>query len=237
MEQLDLLWDLESQYSSLYTHQKQLVDLESNLNVKRANKKMLDTEKKLNSSKLKRENTKIKLVELEQMLKGYTYTIEELEKDLYDGHITDLRQLGYLSDEKDKLKKTINEVEVQILNLMDEVEKVDQEFLLIESSLKDIKDDNSKIKETTKEQTEEVEMKIENTESKIQLSEEKIDKTLLHRYTQIKKSRVTGIVGVKDFACPVCNIRIPTFAVDKLKNTKDIINCESCGRILYYKPV
>lgn len=236
MKQIDLLWDLQSQYNSLDDFQKELVNLKGDSNIKKANKKISDAEKKFEKSKLENENAKASLLELERSLRDCNYDLEVVEKSLYDGHTTDIKQLEYLSSEKDKFKELINDLEVKVLEAIDESEKASKEFLTIGDSLEDIKSDNGKIKKTTKEQTEEIKTKIEEQKEQIILFEEKLEKSLLNIYTKIKNNRGTGIVEVKDFACPVCNIRIPTFAVDKLKNTKDIIKCESCGRILYYIP-
>lgn len=237
MEQIDLLWDLQSQYNSLNDFENELLGLKGDLNIKRANKKISEAEKKFEKSKLENEDAKTKLIELERSLRDYNYDFEVLEKSLYDGHTTDIQQLEYLSSEKDKFKEIINNLEVEVLEWIDKSEKTEKEFLLMENCLKDIKNNNGKIKKTTQEQTEEIKIKIEEQKQQIMLFENKIDKALLNTYTKIKKNRGTGIVEVKDFACPICNIRIPTFAADKLKNTKDIVNCESCGRILYYIPI
>ena len=237
MEQIDLLWDLQCQHNSLDGFEKELVDLKGDLNIKKANRKIVAAEKKFEKAKLENENAKTKLIELERSLRDYNYDLEVVEKSLYDGHTTDIQELEYLSSEKDKFKKIINELEVKVLESIEESEKTNKGFLLLQSSLEDIKNDNGKIKKTTKEQNSEIEIKIEEQKEQIIVSQDKIDKSLLNSYTKIKKNRGTGMVEVKDFACPVCNIRIPMFAVDKLKNTDDIINCESCGRILYYIPV
>ena len=235
MEQIDLLWNLESQYNSLTSYEKELLSLSDKVITRRANRKIADAEKKLNACKLGQEETKQNLMELEKALKDHNFNFKELETSLYDGHSTDVKELEYLGSEKDKLQKVINEVETQILELMNEVDKNDHELLLLEDLLENIIDENIKLKETTKTLSEELEIKIEETKVSIEKSEDNIDKRFLTRYIQIKNNKGTGMAEVINFICGGCNIMIPMFAIDKLKNSKDVISCESCGRFLYYK--
>jgi predicted nucleic acid-binding Zn-ribbon protein len=61
-----------------------------------------------------------------------------------------------------------------------------------------------------------------------------IDEKLLNRFTNLRNSRQTSVVPVKNNICTGCNMRVPTYLNKILKSKEEVIFCESCGRILYY---
>lgn len=232
MEQLDLLWNLETHHNSLKTYQKELSDLQKSLSINEIENEIIDTSGKLNEFKFKQETVKRKLAEANRRLREYNYKIEEVERNLYDGNTTSPKQLEYLSQEKDKLKEITNETETEILEFMDEVENMDKELSNMDINLQDIKNKNTKIKRKYKLLADELTNKIQIKVDEIKHLEEKIEINLLNKYTTIRNNRGTGIAEVKNSACGGCNMMIPTFMIDKLNNNKEVIYCESCGRIL-----
>lgn len=232
MEQLDLLWNLEIHHNSLRTYKKELANLENTLMVKDIEEKLSDMKDRLSQFKSNQERIKRKLRESESRLKDYNYKIKEIEDALYNGKTSDLRQLEYLSNEKDKLKNIINNTEMEILEFMEEVESVDNDLLKMEESFVKIKDKNTQIKEQYRKFKEDLINKIQLEEDNMKSLENKIDQELLCKYNKIRKTKVTGIVGVNNSACGGCNMVIPTILIDRLNKNNEIIYCESCGRIL-----
>ncbi len=232
MEQLDLLWNLEIHHNSLRTYKKELANLENTLMVKDIEEKLSDMKDRLSQFKSNQKRIKRKLRESENRLKDHNYKIKEIEDALYNGKTSDLRQLEYLSNEKDKLKNVINKTEMEILEFMEEVENVDNDLLKMEESFVIIKEKNIQIKEQYIKFKEDLINKIQLEEDNIKSLENIIDQELLDKYNKIRKSKGTGIVEVNNSACGGCNMVIPTILIDRLNNDNEIIYCESCGRIL-----
>jgi len=63
---------------------------------------------------------------------------------------------------------------------------------------------------------------------------QKIDKRLLGNYGQLKTRYKRPIVPVKDEVCLGCFMRIPTRLITRGRQDMEVINCEGCGRILYW---
>ncbi len=232
MEQLDLLRNLEGHHNSLKLYQKELFNLKNNSMINKNEEKIILTEEKLKRLKSGQEKIKDRLKTSNTRLKDYNFKIEEVEKNLYKGQIIDLKQLEYLNDEKDKLKEIINDTETEILEFMDEVENIDKELLTMEKFLEEIKDKNIKLKKKYCDLEEKLKGEIQLKKDKILALENKIDENLLNKYNIIRKNKGTGIAEVKDRVCSGCNMLLPTVLVDRLNNQKEIIYCESCGRIL-----
>lgn len=232
MEQLDLLRNLEEHHNSLKLYQRELFNLKNDSMINKTREKILDTEGKLLKLKSSQDKIKNKLNQSNSRLKDYNFKIIEVEKSLYNGEIKDLKQLEYLSYEKDKLKEIISDTETEILEFMDEVENIDEELSAMGGSLEDIKEKNDKLKNKYSILEKELMDKIKLEENEILTLENKIDVKLLNRYSMIRKSKGTGIAEVKDSVCSGCNMLIAKVLLDRLDNQNEIICCESCGRIL-----
>jgi predicted nucleic acid-binding Zn-ribbon protein len=57
---------------------------------------------------------------------------------------------------------------------------------------------------------------------------------LLAQYKKIKRTRVNPISKVRDNQCGGCNMTIPSLMLSRLRTAEGIVECDSCGRILYY---
>jgi predicted nucleic acid-binding Zn-ribbon protein len=62
----------------------------------------------------------------------------------------------------------------------------------------------------------------------------KISKPLLSNYNILRKRYKRPIVPVKDDVCLGCFMRIPTSLFTRGRMDNQVINCEGCGRILYW---
>ncbi|MFQ5650964.1 MAG: zinc ribbon domain-containing protein [bacterium] len=62
----------------------------------------------------------------------------------------------------------------------------------------------------------------------------KISKPLVFNYEKLKKRYKRAIVPVKQDVCLGCFMRVPTQLITRGRSDQDVINCEGCGRILYW---
>lgn len=79
----------------------------------------------------------------------------------------------------------------------------------------------------------EVEGKEQLQEARNELTE-KINRPLLFNYEKLKKRYKRAIVPVKDDVCLGCFMRVPTQLITRGRSDQEVINCEGCGRILYW---
>ena len=62
-----------------------------------------------------------------------------------------------------------------------------------------------------------------------------IDPAILKRYAAIKSRHVVPMAIVENSQCGGCRMMLPTVVVKRVAAGIDIVECESCGRILYAK--
>ena len=60
-----------------------------------------------------------------------------------------------------------------------------------------------------------------------------IDSTLLEAYKDAKRSHAMPIAKVASNRCCGCNMELPAVILRRLKEDEDIVQCESCGRMLH----
>ena len=62
----------------------------------------------------------------------------------------------------------------------------------------------------------------------------KIDEDLLGRFERLFASKGdAAIVALEHEVCTGCHMKVTTQTAHRVKNGKEIVNCEQCGRILY----
>lgn len=234
MNQLELLWHLENQMTLVEGLIKEFVKINNDSKIK----DLTETSNLIESNILKIKSSLIHnnllLKRDNKLLTEYNYKINNLREDLYSGVITDLEQLNYLNREKEKLKEIINNTEINILTMMEEIEEMELDLNHKQAELIFLSDEISELKAIKKMHLFKLEKEIKKSEEKLDLVKNKIDLKLLDRYNLLRNTRESSVAAVKEGICTGCNMRVPTYQIDLIKNKEDIIYCESCGRILYY---
>lgn len=233
MEQLDLLWSLENHHKSLKNKKKQLAILEDEIKNQDEENKLLRLKSELDKNKDLYEGLKRSLKKSEQGLKDHNYKISEIEENLYEGKIKDIKQLSLLEREKDKIKDMTNSLEIDILEMIEKVEYTKESLEILEKKYLKLRKDYSIRENEYLEKKADLERDIGFDEETISSVEESISSDLLKKYYSIKNSKGSGIARVDATICRGCNMHISMVIMDKLNLDRDLVCCENCGRILY----
>lgn len=156
------------------------------------------------------------------------------QQKLYDGSVTNPRELQDLQAEVDSLSRRISDVEDLELEVMEELEPV-------EAELAAQADEEARI--GTRLDVAEAELIAAEAEIESEMSEvdaartrvsERVDADLLAEYRSIRAGRggiaVARLVGER---CGACQLTIPKMAVASIKKHRDRVHhCEECGSIL-----
>ena len=233
MESLDLLWELEKYDNSLKEIKKELEDIANGEKVKLLVAKLNETENGLSDLEYRLEKNEKRLNNNNSILKELDFQLKEIERDLYGGVIADLKQLNYLDKEREITIKEIEKKEMEILSQMEEMEELKVEFIKIEEDFKNLRIEYTRLVKMYKVIVEELKEKAKEERNEMSLLSSKIDEDVLKMYIQLKSLKGNAVVEVVDNKCSGCNMFLPTFVVDRLKNHKVLIHCENCDRILY----
>jgi predicted nucleic acid-binding Zn-ribbon protein len=55
-------------------------------------------------------------------------------------------------------------------------------------------------------------------------------------YARVAKQRGSGVAEAKDGMCQACHVRLRVQVWVEVRKNEQIIQCESCSRILFYEP-
>ena len=159
-------------------------------------------------------------------------SISRLKTQQYETRKND--EFRAMGNEIERYEKEIRLIEDQELELMDQAEK-----LKVEVSAEEKKTSGSR--ESIARQMADLEEKGNTLESRLsELTVErsdlasKIDEDLLGRFERLFASKGdAAIVALDHEVCTGCHMKVTTQTAHRVKNGKEIVNCEQCGRILY----
>ncbi len=229
IQQLLPLQELDRQIYQLKSRLEEFPRLYQEIEAKR---KGIDSE--LEQARKDLERKKVAHKELEVELGKKESDLRRLQGQLFQ--VKSNKEYTALQDEIAVLKEEISRLEDQILTMLDEIEGEEAQF----RGIKQEKDEEKKALEgeLSALRQEEAKLKAE-LEGLLQRRNDlakDVDKALLERYERILEHRggiALARVG-KDGVCGACYRALPPQVVNELMLEKGIIQCETCGCILYY---
>ena len=159
-------------------------------------------------------------------------SISRLKTQQYETRKND--EFRAMGNEIERYEKEIRLIEDQELELMEQAEK-----LKVEVSAEEKKASGSR--ESIARQMADLEEKGKTLGARLsELTVErtelagKIDEDLLGRFERLFASKGdAAIVALDHEVCTGCHMKVTTQTAHRVKNGKEIVSCEQCGRILY----
>ena len=235
MDNLDLLWQLQKHDDNIGEISLKLEELYSQGAIKKISNSIKKTELKLTDLKIRSNKIEKALNINNSTLKNLDFKLKETEKELYDGNISDLKQLGYLDKERKTLREKIDEKEIEIISQMEEMESLKKELAEIEKDFGKLKIEYVKVIEEYEKLICQFKQRVDNELSEKEKIAAQVDEKTLKKYTQLQKIKGNAVVEVVDSKCGGCNVLLPRAIIDRLRFQNEIVHCENCDRILYYK--
>jgi len=230
--QLKALYELQQVDVQLAKAVKALAGLDDCTQLR---KQLSDAEKRLKSLLEELKKLESNLQDNELNLKSIETKKQNFEKKLYDGQITNPKELSGIEKEIEMLGKSRAKLDEQILELYEKIESKRTDINKLEALLiqfrQHVSDKVSKYQAKHKELTALVE-KL-NQERQKQLAAV-TDRAILQRYEAIRsRHKDTGLATVENGKCGGCHVGLTSFTQRQLMEGKQYQTCESCGRILF----
>lgn len=144
------------------------------------------------------------------------------------------REANAVQRELEELRRVYREREQEIqklIGLIDEartdLERVDAEKAEITSQI-----DESQGAVAT--EVKELEKEISEKEAARTALEKDAPALLLRRYESVKKRRGSALASAVKGSCTACNISLPPMLFQQIMQQRELLDCPSCHRILYY---
>ncbi|CAF0704496.1 zinc ribbon domain-containing protein [Candidatus Methylacidithermus pantelleriae] len=144
-------------------------------------------------------------------------------------------QYQALGHEIELASQEVARIEDQELSLMEQAEILKGRLQELESQVRAEKlqfEENVAALEARKRRLEE---ELEKTRRQVKEAEEKLDTELLRKYRRIWQARKPlALAPVTQDSCGGCHMKIPRQTVLDVRSEKKWVECENCGRFLYW---
>ncbi|MEE8619902.1 MAG: C4-type zinc ribbon domain-containing protein, partial [Dehalococcoidia bacterium] len=196
------------------------------------NKDLVIAESKLSSHKEQLEDVSRKQKNSEWELEDLQEKIRQIDSKLYSGTTRDPKELVNLEKEVKSLKSQIKPKEDALLGLMSQMEEIEANVKTTSEEIERLKQEWEQKQETFGRRKSEIETLLAKLkEDRVALAQQ-LDSEVLNTYERIRLSRGQAVTKVERGECQGCHIAVPTSQWQKIK-AGDLIQCNSCSRILY----
>ncbi|GAW90934.1 zinc ribbon domain-containing protein [Calderihabitans maritimus] len=162
--------------------------------------------------------------------------IKRLEQKLYEGNITNSRELKSLEENLRWVKQEQEEIEEEIINMALQEEQLEEELRKAEQEFQQLEQTYSAALEEYHRWKQELEEEMRRIEVSHHQIIFQIDKDLLKLYKKMRPKYGERVVArVENQTCTGCRVQIPTSLLQALRRQTDLIRCENCGRLLLYE--
>jgi len=223
------LYKLQQLDLELQRKQQELNEVENRLS---DNKALVAAESKLVSQKGQLEDAGKKQKSAEWELEDLQEKVKQINSKLYSGTTKDPKELVNLEKEVKGLKSQIKTKEDAFLGLMSQVEEIEAKVKTTNEELERLKREWEKRQETLRPRKNEIETVLAKLRGDRNELAQQIDSEAFNIYERIRLTRGQAVVKVEMGKCQGCHITVPTSQWQKAK-AGDLIQCNSCSRILY----
>jgi predicted nucleic acid-binding Zn-ribbon protein len=159
-------------------------------------------------------------------------SINRLKTQQYETRKND--EFRAMGNEIERYEKEIRLIEDQELELMDQAEKLKVEVAAEDKKASGARDSIARQMADLEEKGKTLEGRLaELTAERTELSG-KIEEDLLSRFERLFTSKGdAAIVALEHEVCTGCHMKVTTQTAHRVRNGKEIVSCEQCGRILY----
>ena len=235
MKGMDRLLELQGLDTSLDHLQARKKILEAGEEVKEATARFEEAERELGDLRLALDAVGREQRRLELELDSMTQKAEAENKRMYDGSVTNPKELEALQAEIRNLKERKSRVEDDLLEQMEQREDLDGRITGAEKSVEDARGALESVGGASAKALSEIEEQLSNQTVERSVVAGEIDEELLELYGDIRRQkRGLGAAALVDGVCQGCHEKLSALEMDKLKKTEGVKRCEYCRRILIF---
>ena len=188
---------------------------------------------KLDAAKQKARDVEIEKKKLEVEAQAKRDSIAKFKNQQFQTRKNE--EFQALTNEIKRFEGDIEKIEDREIELMEEAERM-------KVTVGDAEKQHAGTKAHTDRQIGEIAGKIKAIEAQLAVLEaereklsEGVDEDLLYQYNKLFGNKGgLAVVALEHETCMGCHMKLTTQTAVRVKGMKEILNCEQCGRILYY---
>jgi predicted nucleic acid-binding Zn-ribbon protein len=159
-------------------------------------------------------------------------SINRLKTQQYETRKND--EFRAMGNEIERYEKEIQRIEDQELELMDQAEKLKVEVAAEEKKASAARDSIGRQMADLEQKGKTLEGRLNELTAERSELAGKVEEDLLERFERLFGSKGdAAVVALEHEVCTGCHMKVTTQTAHRVKNGKEIVSCEQCGRILY----
>lgn len=208
---------------------KKLLKHQKYLQVKQQYIKNLEKEITVSQNKIGEIATQIETLAGQMQQKSQEHSEME-DYDLEDLFIEDVRES---IKESESIKSALEQNKRKIVDIKKKLEKAGEEIMLTLRNMSAVKKEFDRLKKLHNEEIEKGSGEVSSLKAQLEKAAKKVDPDLMEKYKKIKQRRPNPVARLNDDRCGGCNMQLPSSVIGRLKASGSIVECDSCGRIIY----
>jgi uncharacterized protein len=227
LEQLLILQSRQQKIRQIQTEIKTMPQQRQNLEAQLA-----ASAAALNALKSKGQHLEMDRKKLELDAGTRRESINRLKTQQYETRKND--EFRAMGNEIERYEKEIQAIEDQELELMDQAEKVKAEFAAEDKKAAGARDSIARQMADLDEKGKALDGQLAQLTAERAELAAKVEEDLLNRFERLFASKGdAAVVALEHEVCTGCHMKVTTQTAHRVKNGKEIVSCEQCGRILY----
>lgn len=160
--------------------------------------------------------------------------VKDLEKKLYGGSIRNPKELSSLQDETEHLKAHHRERENNILDIMMTIESLQESLAHQTQQAASIEAQHLQAQHDIRKEMAQLAAEVQTLEDRRTAVASRINGAALELYEVVRVVRQgRAVARVEGGRCQGCRIALPMTELQKARSPYEMVQCGSCGRILF----
>ncbi len=218
--------EIEKRVQRLESIPREITALKNLLLTDRAREK--ETQERLKQTKIKRREAEGKIEHLEVSLRKYLDQSNVVKTN--EEYTAILHEIA-------GVKGDIRAIEENVLEFMEQAEELESEVEQVMKELEKVEEQHQKKTDALEEERKSIEFEIEDLRVRRKDVSGRLDQRNLNRYERVRTaipSLPIAAVAEGGF-CSGCHAQITLQRQAEIRKNSELLSCESCGRIVYYK--
>ena len=159
-------------------------------------------------------------------------SINRLKTQQYETRKND--EFRAMGNEIERYEKEIQQIEDQELELMDQAEKIKGELAAEDKKAAGARESIARQMADLDEKGKALDAQLKQLTAERTELAGKVEEDLLSRFERLFASKGdAAVVALEHEVCTGCHMKVTTQTAHRVRNGKEIVSCEQCGRILY----
>lgn len=235
MIQLEPLWNYQKADLELFRFERGLKKSETRNKLLQVRNRIMEQQNSIKRLEQQLRKSQSECRRIADSLRALQHKASEVQGQIADGAYTEIKQVRQAIRQLDEASRALGADKKLLQEMVQLANGTENAVRTARGKMLEGKAEFDELKVVHDAELEKATPELERLNAAIKALEPGLDPALLKKYKTIKKNRVNPIALVENDQCQGCNMSLPSLTLSKLKDKKELVECENCGRILYVR--